>query len=284
MIFLSVVLFYFGSAAPVENALELEEIFLDIRSIRGPRESISESSGDHQEPLQAERSLLKINGEIVDQDSAENGSGDASIRSLFQFEGSGDLALTGLILPFNESSGDGIDERSLFSEGSADLALTGFMLPYNESSGDGIDERSLYGSGDLALTGLILPYNESSGDGIDERSLYSEGSGVAERALVFISEESGDFSGDNEEEIVDPRSLVTPNPLMEEVFTIYDYYSGDEADDDEAEDRSLLTDIWQVAQQADDMLNRVIEEPNNDEDSSFQKIYLSLAVSFIFMF
>ena len=165
-----------------------------------------ESSGDHQEPLPAERSLLKINGEIVDQDSAENGSGDASIRSLFQFEGSGDLVLTGLILPFNESSGDEIDERSLYG---------------------------------------------------------SEGSGVAERALVFISEESGDFSGDNEEEIVDPRSLVTPNPLMEEVFTIYDYYSGDEADDDEAEDRSLLTDVWQVAQQADDMLNRVIEGKNN---------------------
>jgi len=285
MIFLSVVLFYFGSAAPVENALELEEIFLDIRSIRGPRESISESSGDHQEPLPAERSLLKINGEIVDQDSAENGSGDASIRSLFQFEGSGDLALTGLILPYNESSGDGIDERSLFSEGSGDLALIGLILPFNESSGDGLDERSLFseGSGDLALTGYILTFNESSGDGIDERSLYSEGSGVAERALVFISEESGDFSGDNEEEIVDPRSLVTPNPVQEEVFTIFDYYSGDEAGDDEAEERSLLTDVWQVALQADDMLNRVIEEPNNDEDSSFQKIYLSLAVIFIIL-
>ena len=143
------------------------------------------------------------------------------------------------------------------------------ILPFNESSGDGIDERSLYGSegsADFALTGLILPFNESSGDGIDERSLYgSEGSGVAERALVFISEESVDFSGDNVEDIVDPRSLVTPNSIQEEVVTSYDFeyiaesFSGDEAGDDEAEERSLLTDVWQEALEADDVLNRVIE-------------------------
>ena len=191
---------------------------------RGPREPISESSGDNQEPLAAERSLLltkKVNGEIGDQDSAENGSGDASIRSLFKFEGSADLALTGFILPFNESSGDGIDERSL-----------------NSFEGSGIDERSLYSS-------------EGSG------------SGVAERALVYISEETDVFSGDNEEEIVDPRSLVTPNPIGEEVFTIYDYYSGDEAADDEAEERFLLSDAWQTVLEADvqmtDMLNRAVE-------------------------
>lgn len=181
-----------------------------------------------------ERSL-QLSGDIGDQDSAA------------KFEGSADFALTGMKLPFNESSGDGIDERSLFSGDSAEEVIS---------------ERSLSGfagSGDHQFTGMALFVAESSGEGVDER------------ALVYISEEINSFSGDNEEDIADPRSLVTfekPDELAQfyDYENITDSFSGDDGDD--VEERSMFTDLEihdvlnAALQKNVDMLEGVIEGKN----------------------
>ncbi|CBY11066.1 unnamed protein product [Oikopleura dioica] len=256
MIFLSVVLFMYGNASPIDEALELEKIFPDQRSIRGPRQTISESSGDNQDSSAVERSL-QLSGDIGDRDSAA------------KFEGSADFALTGMKLPFNESSGDGIDERSLFSGDSAEEVIS---------------ERSLSGfagSGDHQFTGMALFVAESSGEGVDER------------ALVYISEEINSFSGDNEEDIADPRSLVTfekPDELAQfyDYENITDSFSGDDGDD--VEERSMFTDLEihdvlnAALQKNVDMLEGVIEEAVHSENSSSKKLFFSCAVFFIFIF